>query len=157
VRTPATVWLNQYARRYFNSGYTVGDGFEGVAVVPERGYVTVAEQLYNQFHKSGGAYRGMALDTGTTVDGDPKLNELTEKLKGEFEIKAQQKLAHELVRHATESSYYVPRVSVAKAFSLWWPAVGNAGAYSSYANSSFWVDQWRERWIDTSKPPFKKA
>jgi ABC-type transport system substrate-binding protein len=153
VRTPAEVWLNQYARKYFNSGYTVGDGFEGVAVVPERSYGTAGLQLYNQFHKAGGAFRGMALEGGTTVDGDPFLNDLTEKITAEFELEAQQALVHELARHATEASYYVPRISVAKAYTVWWPAVGNVGAFSSYANSAFWIDQRRNWWIDSTKAP----
>jgi ABC-type transport system substrate-binding protein len=157
VRTPAEVWLNQYARKYFNSTYQPGDGFEGLAVVPERSYVTVAQQLYNQFHKSGGAFRGMALERGTTVDGDPHLNSLAERISVEFDVNAQQKLVHELARYATEASYYVPRVSVAKAFTVWWPAVGNVGAHASYANAGIWVDERRNWWIDASKPPLART
>jgi peptide/nickel transport system substrate-binding protein len=153
VRTPAEVWLNQYARKYFNSGYKLGDGFEGVAVVPERSYGTAAIQLYNQFHKAGGAFRGMAVEGGTTIDGDPVLNDLAEKITAEFDVPAQQALVHELARYATEASYYVPRASVAKVFTVWWPAIGNVGAYSSYANSAFWIDQRRNWWIDDSKAP----
>jgi hypothetical protein len=95
----------------------------------------------------------MAVDGGTTVNGDPFLNDLTEKITAEFELEAQQKLAHELARYATEASYYVPRVSVAKAYTVWWPAVGNVGAFSSYANSAFWIDQRRNWWIDDTKAP----
>ena len=49
--------------------------------------------------------------------------------------------------------YYIPRASSAKTFTLWWPAVGNAGAYAWYANSGVWVDRRREWWIDDSKAP----
>ena len=72
VVTPAETWLSKYSRIYRTSTYKPGDGFDGLAVIPERGYVTAALQLYNQLHKDGGSYRGTPLPTGTTTAGRPQ-------------------------------------------------------------------------------------
>ena len=157
VVTPADTWLTRYSRIYRTATYKPGDGFDGLAVIPERGYVTLAQQLYNQFHKDGGGYRGAVYQNGRVSDGDPRINELTTKINQEFDQDAQVRLVHDFIKYATPQSYYIPRVSSAKALSLWWPAIGNAGAYSSYANSGVWVDQRLNWWIDSSKKPLAGA
>ena len=122
-------------------------------MIPERGYVTVALQLYNQFHKDGGGYRGAVPAGGSVLQGDPKLNDLTVQIIQEYDHNNQVKLVQDLIHYATEQTYTIPKVSSAKAFTLWWPAVGNVNAYSSYANSGVWVDQRINWWIDSSKAP----
>ncbi len=153
VVTPASNWLSNYSRVYRSATYKPGSGFKGVAVIPERGYVTVALQLYNQFHKDGGGYRGTVPAGGSVLQGDPKLNDMTVQIIQEYDHGNQVKLVQDLIRYTTEQTYTIPKVSSAKAFSLWWPAVGNVNAYSSYANSGVWVDQRINWWIDSSKAP----
>jgi peptide/nickel transport system substrate-binding protein len=151
--TNSDAWLSDYSRVYRTNTYKPGDGFNGIAVIPERGYVTVALQLYNQFNNKGGGYRGAVPAGGSVLDGDPKLNDLTSKISREFDTNAQIDLVHDLIRYTAENMYYIPRASSAKAFTLWWPAIGNAGAYAWYANSGVWVDRRREWWIDSTKAP----
>jgi ABC-type transport system substrate-binding protein len=153
VITPADTWLTKYSRIYRTSTYKPGDGFDGLAVIPERGYVTAALQIYNQLHKDGGSYRGAVYQNGKTTDGDPKMNDLAVKIAQEYNQDKQIDLVHEAIRYATEQMYFIPKVSSAKPFTLWWPAVGNAGAYNYYPNSGAWVDQKLNWWIDTSQKP----
>ena len=82
-------WLTNYSRVYRTNTYEPGAGFNGIAVIPERGYVTLALQLYNQFHKDGGGYRGAVPEGGSVLEGDPFLNDLTVKIKQEFDTDAQ--------------------------------------------------------------------
>lgn len=158
ILTPITngdEWLNSYSRVYRTATYQPGSGFNGLAVIPERSYVTVALQLYNQFHKDGGGYRGAAVNGGSVMDGDPAMNDMTVQINQEFEPERQIALVQDMIRYVTKEMYYIPRTSSTKAFTLWWPALGNVNAYSSYANSGVWVDQRREWWVDSSKPPFR--
>jgi hypothetical protein len=61
---------------------------------------------------------------------------------------------HELIRYSTQEMYYVPRVAAEKAFSLWWPAIGNLGVDTTFPNASNWADGRINWWVDTTKPPF---
>ncbi|HEX5369781.1 MAG TPA: ABC transporter substrate-binding protein [Dehalococcoidia bacterium] len=153
VITPSSNWLSNYSRVYRTASYKPGSGFKGLAVIPERGYVTIALQLYNQFHKDGGGYRGAVPAGGSVLQGDPKLNDMTVQIVQEYDHDNQVKLVQDLTRYVTQQMYYIPNVSAAKALSLWWPAIGNVNAYSSYADSGVWTDQRINWWIDSSKPP----
>ena len=157
--TPNSLWLDQYSRGYRSKEYAAGQkkGFTGIALVPERTYPSAAIQVYNQFHKDGQGYRGMVPAGGSVIEGDPKSNELAIKISQEFDRDRQIALVHDLIRHATGQTYYVPRISAAKAYSLWWPAIGNVGAYVSYPGASNWTDVRLNWWIDDSKPPLKQA
>jgi len=159
VITPQSLWLDQYSRAYRSKSYAAGltKGFNGIALVPERVYPTAAVQIYNQMHKDGGGYRGMMPAGGSVVDGDAKSNDLSLKIIQEFDHNKQKSLIHELIRYETEQSFYVPRISSAKAFSLWWPAVGNLGAYVSYPGAGTWTDLRLNWWLDESKPPVKRG
>jgi peptide/nickel transport system substrate-binding protein len=156
---PADRWLDQYSRGYRSKDYAAGTkpGFSGVAQVAERTYPTLAVQLYNQFHRDGQGYRGMVPPNGNVVEGDPRCTDLAAKISQEFDRNRQKDLVHELIRYATGQSYYIPRVSSAKAFSLWWPALGNVGAFVSYPGAGNWVDLRLNWWVDASKPPLNRA
>jgi ABC-type transport system substrate-binding protein len=158
IITPSAVWLEQYSRVYrAATSAATGKGFDGAAVIPERTYATAAIQLYSQYHKDGGGYRGMVPSGGSVVTGDPKSNDLTAKIVQEFDRNKQKGLVHDLIRHEAEQQFYVPRVSVAKAFTLWWPAIGNIGAFNSYPGAAVWSDVRLNWWMDQTKPPLGKA
>jgi ABC-type transport system substrate-binding protein len=153
----ASVWLDQYSRGYRSKEYAAGQkkGFNGIALVPERTYPTAAVQAYNQTHKDGQGYRGMVPANGNVVNGDPMTNDMALKITQEFDRNKQKSIMHDLIRYVTGQSYYVPRVSSVKLYSLWWPAVGNLGAAVGYPGSNTWVDQRLNWYIDDTKPPLK--
>jgi ABC-type transport system substrate-binding protein len=157
--TTASVWLDQYSRGYRSKEYAAGQkkGFNGIALVPERTYPTAAVQVYNQLHKDGQGYRGMVPAGGSVVDGDPKSNDLAIKITQEFDRAKQVSMTQDLIRFVTGQTYYIPRVSAVKGYSLWWPVIGNLGEFVSYPGSSTWTDARLPWWIDDSKAPLKKA
>jgi len=159
VIAPPSVWLSNYGQVYrFSLGrYKPGDGFSGLAVVPDRNFVTSPVQLFNHWNTAGGSHRGAGVEGRSITEGDPKLQDLTVKIIQEFDRDKQVSLVHDLIRYATERSYYVPRPSSTKSFNLWWPVIGNVGAYRSAPNAGAWVDNRINWWIDDTKPPLKKA
>jgi peptide/nickel transport system substrate-binding protein len=155
----ASVWLDQYSRGYRSKEYAAGQkkGFNGIALVPERTYPTAAVHAYNQLHKDGQGYRGMVPAGGNVVNGDPQANDMAMRITQEFDRNKQIAVMHDLIRYVTGQSYYIPRVSGVKGYSLWWPVVGNLGAFVSYPGSGVWTDQRLSWWIDDSKPPIKPS
>jgi peptide/nickel transport system substrate-binding protein len=117
-----------------------------------RGFPTVAAGLFGMMHNNGGFYQG-ATKTGNNVrDGDPDLNALIEKLKVEIDREAQYDLTHEIIRYVTGEMYNVPRGTISKLFSNWWPAIGNVGVDQTYAGGNIWVEERLNWWVDTSQP-----
>ena len=157
IIAPSSAWLSNYSRVYRAASYKTGDGFNGIAIVPERTYPTAAVQIYNQYHRDGGGYRGMVNTGGSVNKGDAKSTEMAVKITQEFDRNKQKALVHDFIRYEAEQLFYVPRVSVAKAFSLWWPVIGNVGAYVSYPGANNWADVRLNWWIDESKAPLKKG
>src|SRR5207245_7709826 len=105
-----------------------------------------------------GAHDERLSPTGDRVqDGDPQINDMTDKIRAEFDLPKQQALVQELIRHMAGQAYFIPQVSQAKAFTLWWPVIGNLGAYASSPNESIWKESRLHWWIDQSKPPIGKA
>ena len=152
-------WLPKYGQAYRVSLglYKPGNGFTGLAVVPDRNFVTAPVQLFNHWNTGGGSYRGAALDDGSVVQGDPKLQDWTVKIIQEFDRQKQIGLVHDLIKYSAERAYYIPRPSSPKAFSVWWPAIGNVGTFRSAPNSNVWVDQRQNWWIDDTQKPLAKA
>jgi ABC-type transport system substrate-binding protein len=157
--TPFDTWLSHYSRRYTVAfgNYNQNPGHSGATFVAERPYSTLAVQIRNQFHTSGQGYRGMVPPGSSIEQGDPKSNELALKISREFDRNKQIELVHEMTRYQTEEMYYVPRVAAEKGFTLWWPAVGNAGLNVTFPNAGFWADERIDWWVDSAKAPLKQA
>jgi ABC-type transport system substrate-binding protein len=155
----ASVWLDQYSRGYRAKEYAAGQkkGFNGISLIPERTYPTAAVHAYNELNKDGQGYRGMVPAGGSVPNGDPTANDLSIKIAQEFDRAKQVSMMHDLIRYVTGQTYYIPRVSGVKGYSLWWPAIGNLGSFTSYAGSSTWTDNRLSWWIDDSKAPLKKS
>jgi hypothetical protein len=84
-------------------------------------------------------------------------NDMALKITQEFDRARQVTQMHDLIRYVTGQSYYIPRISAVKGYSLWWPVIGNLGSAVSYPGSNTWVDQRLNWWIDDSKPPIKAS
>ena len=68
-------------------------------------------------------------------------------------------MTHDLVRYLTGQTYYIPRISAARAFSLWWPVIGNLGVDIGLPPSSEQLDGPALELVDRrlEKAPLKKA
>jgi ABC-type transport system substrate-binding protein len=138
------------AKNYANRG---SRGLSGVVHRAVRGFPTVAAGLFGMMHPAGGFYQGVSPDGNNVDRGDSELNALLQKIKEEPDLKRQQSLVHDAIRHITGQMYNVPRPTNTKLFSNWWPAIGNVGLNSTYAGGNIWVEERLSWWVDSAKPP----
>jgi ABC-type transport system substrate-binding protein len=152
---PYTVYRDTYYDAYLSKGYAAGvkKGFNGINHRALRGFPTVAAGLYGTLHKDGGFFQGSTPDGKNPHLGDPKVIDLIDRIKAEPDLKRQQGLVHEVVKYVAGQVYSVPRPASVKAFSLWWPAIGNLGVTSSYAGANIQAETRLHWWVDSSKPP----
>ena len=152
---PYQQYRDTYYDGYLSKGYAAGTkkGFNGINHRALRGFPTVAAGLYGTLHKDGGFFYGSTPDGKNPHMGDPKLMDLIDKIKAEPDLKKQQALVHDVIRYAAGQTYSVPRPASVKAFSLWWPAIGNLGMTASYAGANQISEVRRDWWVDTTKAP----
>lgn len=133
-------------------------GFNGLLLVAERPYATVASLLFGIAHRDGVAFHGATPDGRNAAQGDPKLNDAIDKLRQETDRQKAQSMVHDFIRYYTQQMYLVPRPTVAKALALWWPSIGNVGAFNTVpSGGNIWAEQRLNWWLDTSKPPISRA
>ena len=155
----AAQYQDEFYYGYQNPGYAKGEkkGYGGITMGSERPFATIALMVFGTMHKDGAFYHGMSPDGRNVANGDSKLNEIALKIKQEFDLQKQQTLTQELIKYFTGQSYYIPQPSQAKAFSLWWPAIGNLNAFSNGVSPNIWAENRLNWWIDDTKPPLKKG
>jgi ABC-type transport system substrate-binding protein len=109
--------------------------------------------LWRFYSKSGptnGAI-GFGGPNGSLGDasGDPKVDGLIDKLKGEFNTDVSRDVVHELQRHLAAQAYCVPRPGFADSFALAWPAIRNFATFQGdtrvhvpgiYGLPAYWYD-----------------
>jgi ABC-type transport system substrate-binding protein len=154
-----TEFLNNYYFGYRSGAGTQGTagdkkGYSGISVQAERPYASAVNLMLGSWHSAGGAFHGLS-PTGTNAfAGDSKLDQMIEKIQGEFNQKAQIDLSHELIKYMTGLSYFVPRPRANRSFEVWWPVVANQGIKERWAQNNAWPsEQAIDWWIDTTKPP----
>ncbi len=148
-------YSNIYASNEFKAG--TKKGFNGFLMRTDRPFGAPSLATYGTMNKNGSYYEGLATANGRVQDGDPKVNDLTEKIRGEFDLQKQQALVQELVKYFTGQMYYIPQVSQAKSYSLWWPVIQNVGVFDSSPNESLWKESRLDWWLDQTKPPIGKT
>lgn len=157
---PYTLHLEQFHFGYLSRQFAAGEktGFNGILVLNDRSYATPANYAYNILHRDGVAFHGATTDGKNAHLGDAKLNDIIEKALAEPDAERRDALIHDTQRYAAEQAYLIPKASVAKAYSLWWPAVSNYGFHNSYVSgSSIPAEQRINWWLDTTKAPVTKA
>lgn len=148
-------YTNVYASADFKAGRV--PGFNGVLARTDRPFASPILGTYGTMNKNGAYYQGLS-PTGTNIrEGDPKVNELTDKIRSEFDLQRSQALVQELVKYVTGQMYFIPQVSQAKSYSLWWPVIGNIGVFDSSPNESIWKESRLHWWLDPSKPPLGRS
>jgi ABC-type transport system substrate-binding protein len=152
---PYQQYYDNYYLGYLSKDYAAGTrkGFNGVIYGAEKVYPSVPAQLFGTMHKDGSLFHGMTPDGRNAHLGDPKVNDLVEKIKLETERQKQQGLTHELIRYMTGQAYNIPRPATSKNFNVWWPVIGNLGVYPNYAGGNLLIEPAFHWWIDQTKPP----
>jgi ABC-type transport system substrate-binding protein len=123
----------------------------GIRTAIDSGGPDPASYMHQMYHREGGRFLGYnPSSNGASVDGDPRINEIIEKMIGEFDEKKRIDLAHEFQRYHAESAYRFRYPGCATTVALWWPAVTNLGVWVGESFKRIWTNEW----IDTTKAPF---
>ena len=152
-------WIPNFYFSYISANFAAGKahGYNGIQQIAERPYVSSTNLLAGSFHKDGGAFHGMTPDGKNAYLGDPKVNDMIDQIKAEFDTAKQQSITHDVIRYITQQSYAIPVPMAAKAYTLNWPVIGNGYLYSRWAqDNAYPSEEWINWWIDTSKPPIAK-
>jgi len=157
---PYAQWLANWHYGYIPRDYQSGKvkGFTGIGLAAERTRYTPALSLFGLMHPQGDAFHGAVGPDGkgSGIDGDPKLNADLAKLRQESDRNKALSLTHEVIRYATQQAIFIPKPSTSKLFTVWWPAIGNLGAFnSSSVGANIWAETRLNWWLDMTKPPFK--
>ena len=131
--------------------------FSGAAMRAGRSWGSVPGQLFGTMHKDGSIFHGMTVDGRNPELGDPKVNDLTERIKAEYDSNKQKDLVHDLIRYVTEEATALAKPSTAKDYTLTWPALANFGVYTTYPSGARAAETMINWWIDPSKPPLARA
>jgi peptide/nickel transport system substrate-binding protein len=87
--------------------------------------------------------------------GDPKVDDLIDKAKAEFDAKKQASILAELQRYLAEKQYCIASPGAATRFTMAWPAVKN---YLAFQGDSRAIDAFYYTWwLDENEAPLKKA
>ncbi len=72
--------------------------------------------------------------------GDPKLDDMIQKMQAEFDTGKQVSLTHDVIRYMTGQMYMVPRPVANRGYQIFWPAIGNVGLNERWAgNNAVWT------------------
>lgn len=156
---PFTQWVDTIVQAYFYQETLKGTkhGYSGAQLMAERPFPTAASLISSSLHYLGGAFHGMTPDGKDAHKGDPKLNEMSEKIGLEFDRKKQIDMVHDVIRYATQQSYYIPQGTSAKQFQLVWPVLSGFNALTAPPDFTNWGDALLDIWIDQSKAPIKAS
>jgi ABC-type transport system substrate-binding protein len=154
---PYATWLAQYHYGYIPATYNAGTtkGFNGIGLGAERQRYTSVLSVHGLVHVEGDAFHGATADGNNAVKGDPKLNDMLGKLRQEADKNKVNDGMKEVQRYLAQQMYYIPKPSNSIPFTVWWPAIGNVGAYtSSVVGASRWAEHNLQWYLDTTKAPF---
>jgi peptide/nickel transport system substrate-binding protein len=141
-----------YATSYRNNYRDAKGNFEGTSFVR----VSLADEedptnrIFAQYHKTGDLFKGFDANGQTAGAGDPALDDLVVKMRGEFDLDKRIALAHDVQKIDAKKMYYIRFPGGAESFSLAWPAIANYGIYKGGY-------PWWYYWMDDTKAPLKRA
>ena len=147
-----------YNLKYLPDYVTKRGQHEGIVVT--LGAVTSPDPVdyfvWRYYSKSGATSGAIFGDIGSGDGaGDPKVDELIEKAKAEFDQKRQASLLAELQKYLAGMQYAITSPGLATQFAVAWPAVRNYLAIQgdSRAINGFYYT-W---WLDDTQAPLKRA
>jgi ABC-type transport system substrate-binding protein len=156
----ASTKVPQFARE-FRDIYSQGTGnFSGLSYVNLfSAGVDPSTWLFRYFNSKGSTFYGFDADSSGNHKGDPKLDQMTTKMRLEFDDKKRQDIGADIQRYLGEQMYFIAFPGGANGFDLAWPAVRNRSVYvgdvarpvsaSTTGNGALWLDK--------TKPPFKQS
>ena len=135
-------------------GFFDGIAFRLTPVPAEPG-----DGLYSLYHKSGSFNygfdpdgKGVASKDGPFL-GDPTADDLTQKIRTEFDNAKRITYAKDLQKYLGKMQYFHHALGSATGFNVAWPAVRNFSVF----NGLQWGYLWKNYWIDPEQAPLKKT
>lgn len=154
-------WVPNYHYGYtkaYDSKRTTFKGFTGIIYRAVTGYPTVPTQVYSTMNPGGVRFEGNTPNGQNPQNGDPEVNDITDKIRREFDVKKQQELAADLQRMLAKKSYHIPYGPFAAlGVGVNWPVIGNLGVYQGAPAGSPVVETAIHWWIDDTKPPLARS
>ncbi len=153
-------WVPNYHYGYtkaYHPGKTEFKGFTGLIYRAITGYPTVPLQVYSVYNSGAARFQGMTPNGLKAENGDAAINDLTNKIRREFDAKKQQEMVHDLQQQMAKLSYDVPFPYSSRGVGVYWPVIGNLGAYRAAPAGSAPAETAINWWIDDTQPPLKKA
>jgi ABC-type transport system substrate-binding protein len=135
-------------------GFFDGIAFRLTPVPAEPG-----DGLYALYNKNGSLNygfdaegKGVASKDGPFL-GDPTADDLTQKIRSEFDNAKRIAFAKDLQKHLGKMQYFHHAFGSATGFNVAWPVVRNFSVF----NGLQWGYHWKRYWIDPEQPPLKRA
>jgi ABC-type transport system substrate-binding protein len=144
----------------WNADYRDSRGFmDGIAFRLTPVPAEPGDGLYALYNKNGSLNygfdpdgKGLASKDGPFV-GDPTADDLTQKMRTEFDNNKRITYAKDLQRYLGKMQYFHHALGSATGFNVAWPAVRNFSVFNGLA----WGYLWKNYWIDDTQAPLKKA
>ncbi len=111
----------------------------------------VAYLMFFNYSKGGVAFYGYDEAGKGDNSGDPKVDDLLLKARGEIDTAKRQGLIGEVQRYLGGKQYNVRWAGGSNSFALAWPVVKNFNVFQGVLTPESW------QWLDESQPPTKKA
>jgi ABC-type transport system substrate-binding protein len=110
----------------------------------------VGNYLKAHFHKGGNLFGGWDPNNkGASLDGDPILNDTTDKVLLEFDNAKRVQLVHDFQRHMAKKFYYHRYPGGVMTLQLAWPVISNFGVWRGQNLNAWYTFEW----LDTTKKP----
>jgi ABC-type transport system substrate-binding protein len=155
IRVNTPNYANDYIPNY-RDGHGQYEGYAYATVLgtlPQN--IHPAASLVAEYWPSGGdAFRGFSAGGTNDQKGDPRLNDMLEKARLEFDEKALKSQLHDIQRYLARTMWGLNTPGGATSFRMNWPAVRNSGVWRRTRQGGF--SQWDpyQLWLDQSQPPF---
>lgn len=144
----------------WNPDYRDSRGFfEGIAWRLTPRPAEPGDGLYALYNKNGSLNYGFDPDgKGLTskdgpFHGDPTLDDLTQKIRTEFDNNKRIQYAHEVQRYHGKMQYFQHAFASTSSFNVAWPVLRNFSVFTGLA----WGYLWQRYWIDETQPPLRRA
>jgi peptide/nickel transport system substrate-binding protein len=145
----------------FRQKYSQGKGdFSGLSYVNLfSAGIDPSAWLFRYFNAKGSFFYGFDADGSAAHKGDARLDDLTTKMRLEFDEKKRMELGYEIQRHVAGKMYFIAFPGGANGFDLAWPAVRNRMVYVDDVARPVGVTTTTNgaAWLDKTKPPFTKT
>ncbi|HEY7269783.1 MAG TPA: ABC transporter substrate-binding protein [Dehalococcoidia bacterium] len=153
--------IDWHVNIYYGYSRTTGSGkgFTGMAYSAEYVYPVYPLTAYARLNKNGERYHGFAPAGGSAFDGDPYVNDATEKMLLEFDVKKQAQIAQDMDSYISGHAYLLPAGYGSRDFRATWPVIQNYGLYADPGTTTYTTGYYGQLnwWLDETKPPLGKA